>query len=56
MLALGRFPTIDFSERRAFQFQQMRKKCPWCDKELIICFLNVNLLKDFGGESLTGGR
>ncbi|MBA0596190.1 hypothetical protein Gorai_013021 [Gossypium raimondii] len=29
MLALGRFPTIEFLERRGFQFQQMRKKCPW---------------------------
>ncbi|MBA0746327.1 hypothetical protein Gogos_008858 [Gossypium gossypioides] len=34
MLALGRFPTIEFLERRGIQFQQMRKKCPWCDKEL----------------------
>ncbi|MBA0659923.1 hypothetical protein Goklo_012001 [Gossypium klotzschianum] len=34
MLALGRFPTIEYLERRGFQFQQMRKKCPWCSKEL----------------------
>ncbi|KAK5841234.1 hypothetical protein PVK06_010143 [Gossypium arboreum] len=49
MLALGRLPTIEFFERRGIQFQQMRKECPWCDKELEIvdhlffkCWLKFN--------------
>lgn len=34
MMVIGRIPMKEFLIRRGVQFHQMKKKYPWCDKEL----------------------